>query len=369
MVGLIDLVQTLTTPHPLDRYLELVRPTLTVRDMRAEITEVRRSTPGSVTLTLRPTRQWQGHRAGQYVQIGVLINGVKHTRCYSPIDPQGRRDRQLRLTIRAHEHGLVSRYLHSRAAPGMVVDLAPAAGVFTLPDPLPEQILLISGGSGITPVLSMLQTLAARDYAGKLVFLHYAKSPEQVPHRAELDAIAQRHPNFRIALCYPSLDLAEQLDGAPWICAAPLVSGYFDYDQLERVAPWFAKAETFVCGPPSLMAAVRTVYEAEELENRLHTEEFVVTTTPVDPAEVSGATTFSASGVRADNAGTSLLEQAESAGLTPEYGCRMGICFSCTAVKRSGCTRDLRSGELHNDPDQSIQLCVSAAVGDVDIEI
>ncbi|MCM6778904.1 ferredoxin reductase [Nocardia sp. CDC159] len=368
MVGLIDLVQTLTTPHPLDRYLELVRPTLTVRDLRAEITEVRRSTPGSVTLTLRPNRQWTGHRAGQYVQVGVLINGVKHTRCYSPIDPQGR-DRRLRLTVRAHEGGLVSQYLYRAAEPGMVVDLTPAAGSFALPAPRPEKILLISGGSGITPVLSMLQTLAAENYPGKLVFLHYAKAPERVPHRAELDAIAQRHINFRIALVYPSLELAEQLDGAPWVDAAPLAGGYFDYDQLERIAPWFAQAETFVCGPAALMSAVRTVFEAEELENRLHTEEFTLTTAPVDPAEVTGATTFSASGVRADNTGASLLEQAEDAGLTPEYGCRMGICFSCTAVKRSGCTRDLRSGELHNDPDQPIQLCVSAAVGDVDIEI
>ncbi|MFI5778823.1 ferredoxin reductase [Nocardia sp. NPDC051570] len=350
MVGLIDLVQTLTSPHPLDRYLELVRPTLTLRDLRAEITDVRRSTPGSVTLTLRPNRQWAGHRAGQYVQIGVLINGVKHTRCYSPTDPQGR-DRRLRLTVRAHPDGLVSQHLYRHAQPGMVVDLAPAGGSFTLPEPRPDKILLISGGSGITPVLSMLQTLAAEGYPGEVVFLHYAKSPEQVPHRAELDAIAQRHNNFRIALYCPSQ------------------YGYFDFDQLERIAPWFADAQTFVCGPSSLMTAVRTVFEAEDLGDRVHSEEFTLTTMPVDPAEVSGATTFSASGVRADNSGTSLLEQAENSGLTPEYGCRMGICFSCTAVKRSGCTRDLRTGDLHNDPDQPIQLCISAAVGDVDIEI
>ncbi|MBF6333092.1 ferredoxin reductase [Nocardia transvalensis] len=368
-MGLIDLVQTLTTPHPLDRYLELVRPTLTVRDMRAEITHVRRTTPGSVTLTLRPTRQWTGHRAGQFVQIGVLINGVKHTRCYSPVNAQSRRDRHLQLTVKAHPDGLVSQYLYRNAHPGMVVDLAPASGAFALPDPRPDKIVLISGGSGITPVLSMLRTLAEEDYPGKVVFLHYAKSPEVVPHRAELDAIAQRHTNFRIALCYPSLDLAEQLDGAPWSCAAPQVGGYFDYDQLERIAPWFADAQTFVCGPPALMAAVRTVFEAEQLESRLHTEEFTIASTPLEVADAEGATTFSASGVRADNTGTSLLEQAESVGLTPEYGCRMGICFTCTSIKRSGCTRNLRTGELDSDPDQPIQLCINAAVGDVDIEI
>jgi ferredoxin-NADP reductase len=365
---MLNLVQALTTPHALDRYLELVRPTLTVRDLRAEIIEVHRGTRGSITLTLRPTRQWRGHRAGQYVQIGVLINGVKHTRCYSPIDPQGT-ERGLRLTIKAHPNGLVSQYLHRHAAPGMVVDLAPAAGIFTLPDPRPDRIVLISGGSGITPVLSMLRTLDAERHRGPVVFLHYAQSPDAVPHRADLAAIAQRHTNFRIVLCYPELGRSELLDGAPWNCAGSPASGRFGYDQLERIAPWFATAETYVCGPPPLMAAVRTVYQAEQLDDRLHSEEFTVTAAPLDPNEITGATTFSASATTAPNTGAPLLEQAESAGLTPEYGCRMGICFSCTSIKRSGCTRNLRTGELDSDPDQPIQLCINAAVGDVDIDI
>ncbi|MBY8858162.1 ferredoxin reductase [Nocardia sp. CA2R105] len=369
MAGLVDLVQTLTTPHALDRYLELVRPTLTVRDMRAEIITVRRDTPGSVTLTLRPTRQWRGHLAGQYVQIGVLIGGVKHTRCYSPIDVEAGSQRRLRLTVKAHPEGLVSQYLHRHAAPGMVVDLAPAAGVFTLPRVRPDKIVLISGGSGITPVLSMLRTLDAEGYRGPVAFLHYAQSPEAVPHRAELDAIAARRTNFRIALCYPELDLSEVLHGAPWSCAANPVAGFFDHEQLERVAPWFATAETYVCGPAPLMHSVREVFRGEQLEHRLHSEEFTLTAAPVDPQQVTGTTTFSASGTEARNTGETLLDQAESAGLTPEYGCRMGICFSCTSIKRSGCTRNLRTGELDSDPDQPIQLCINAAVGDVDIDI
>ncbi|MBF6211886.1 ferredoxin reductase [Nocardia puris] len=352
MVDLIDLVQTLTTPHPLDRYLELVRPTLTVRQTRAEITHVRRSAPGSVTLTLRPNRRWRGHVAGQYVQLGVVIDGVRHTRCYSPVNPEGRRDRHIQLTVKAHPGGLVSQYLYEHATPGTVVDLSPAEGVFRLPAPRPEKVLLISGGSGITPVLSMMRTLADEGYPGQLTFLHYARSPEAVPHRAEIDAIAARHPNFRIEMRYP-----EQGHGP------------FGYDELERVAPWYAEAQTFMCGPPPMMEAVRKVFEAEDLGERLHSEEFTLSVAPVDASEVTGATTFSASGVTSENAGASLLEQAEAAGLNPEYGCRMGICFSCTAVRRTGCTRNLRTGELDSDPDQPIQLCVSAAVGDVDIEI
>ncbi|GAB4583936.1 ferredoxin reductase [Nocardia sp. IFM 10818] len=353
MVGLIDLVEKLTTPHPLDRYLELVRPTLTLRQMRAEITHVRRSAVGSVTLTLRPTRQWTGHLAGQYVQIGVVIDGIRHTRCYSPVNAQARRDRHIELTIKAHPQGLVSNYLHANAIPGMVVDLAPASGVFHLPEERPDRIVLISGGSGITPVLSMLRTLATERYQGRVLFLHYNRSPEWVPHRTELEAIAMQHTNFRIEFRYPEL----QRDP------------HFGYDELEQLAPWFHLAQTYLCGPPGLMKAVRTVYEAEQLADRLHSEEFTLAAAPADPATAEGTISFSGSGKSLENTGASLLEQAEAAGLSPAYGCRMGICFTCTAVKKSGCTRNLRTGELDADPDQPIQLCINAPVGDVDLAI
>ncbi|MFD6393864.1 ferredoxin reductase [Nocardia sp. NPDC060259] len=363
MVGLIDLVQTLTTPHPLDRYLELVSPALTARELRAEVTHVSHAVPGSVTLTLRASRQWRGHTAGQYVQIGVSINGVRHTRCYSPIDPESRGDRFIQLTVKAHPGGLVSNYLHDNAKPGMVVDLAPAAGVFALPGQRPDRVLLISGGSGITPVLSMVRTLDAEGFTGEVTFLHYARQSEMVPHRAELTAIANRRPNFRVEYRYP-VEPGAVVNGE-----TSTGSGFFDYDELERVAPWFADAQTFVCGPPPLMRAVRTIFEAEGLADRVHSEEFTLTTVPADPAEATGTITFSGSDVAADNSGASLLEQAESAGLTPEYGCRMGICFSCTATKVSGCTRNLRTGELDADPDKQIQICVNTAVGDVDIAL
>lgn len=363
MVGLIDLVQTMTTPHSLDRYLELISPTLTARELKAEVTHVSRAVPGSVTLTLRATRQWRGHAAGQYVQIGVVIDGVRHTRCYSPIDPESTGNRFLQITVKAHPGGLVSNHLHDHAKPGMVVTLAQAAGVFHLPPRRPGRVLLISGGSGITPVLSMLRTLDAEGFPGEVTFLHYARQPEMVPHRAELAAIAARHPNFRVEFRYP-VEPGTVVGGA-----ASTGSGFFDYAELEAVAPWFAAAQTYVCGPAPLMRAVREIFDAEGLGDRVHSEEFTLTTIPADPAEATGTVSFSASGVAADNTGATLLDQAEAAGLTPEYGCRMGICFSCTATKISGCTRNVRTGELDAEPGKPIQICVSAPVGDVDLDI
>jgi len=352
MVNLINLMQHLTTPHPLDRYLELAGPMLTARELRARVARVDRSVPGSLKLTLRPTRQWSGFLAGQFVQLGVVIDGVRHTRCYSPVNAQHEQERRIDLTIRVHEQGLVSQYLYRNAEQGMVLDLVPASGVFHLPRQRPEKVLLISGGSGITPVLAMLRTLAAEQHRGQVVFLHYAKSAEVVPHHEELAAIAADHPNVTLEMRYSDRD-----------------GTHFDHSELARTAPWFADAETYLCGPAALRESAHEVFEAEGVSDRLHTEEFTGSMPPLSTADITGQTTFSSSGIAAENTGTSLLEQAEDAGLSPAFGCRMGICFSCTAVRRTGHTRDMRTGEINADPDQPIQLCVNAAVGDADIEI
>jgi ferredoxin-NADP reductase len=152
-------VESVITPHGFDRYLELVHPMLTLRELRGVVTGVRHTTADSVTLTLRPTRQWRGFEAGQYVQVAVDIDGVRRTRCYSPSSSQHRADGRIELTVKAHADGTVSRWLCGNARPGLVVGLSQADGSFRLPARRPERLLLISAGSGITPVLSMLRTV------------------------------------------------------------------------------------------------------------------------------------------------------------------------------------------------------------------
>ncbi|MFE3291259.1 ferredoxin reductase [Rhodococcus sp. NPDC059234] len=345
----------MATPHQLDRYLELVNPMATVRDLRAEVTEVRRTTADTVTLTVRPTRQWAGFAAGQFVQVGVVVDGVRHTRCYSPACSQHRDDGCIELTVKAHPQGLVSRHLRRHAEVGLVVSLSQADGVFRLPAERPEKILLISGGSGITPVMSMLRTLLDEGYAGEVTFLHYADTESEVAYRGELADLASRHDNLRLLLAYTHSE-----DGD--------LHGFFGRDHMDAAAPWHAEGQTYLCGPPGLMRSVREHFDALGLGDRLHVEEFAPALAAA-AGEATGEVSFTAAGVTVENSGASLLEQAESAGLAPDFGCRMGICFTCTAVKTSGCTRNLRTGELDSDPDQPIQLCVSAPVGDVCLDV
>ncbi|MEO6794964.1 MAG: FAD-binding oxidoreductase, partial [Mycobacterium sp.] len=182
-----SLLDLLTGPHGVDRYTELVSPTWTRNDARARVVAVRRATPRSVTLLLEPNDAFGGFKAGQHVNLTVDIDGRRRTRCYSPASAEGQR--LIELTIGRHEDGLVSEHLYRNARPGMVVGLEKAGGDFVLPAIRPRRILLVSGGSGITPVMSMLRTLVAERYAGRVAFIHYARSREEACYRDELAAM------------------------------------------------------------------------------------------------------------------------------------------------------------------------------------
>jgi ferredoxin-NADP reductase len=347
-------MEALATPHGVDRYLELVHPMLTVRELRSVVTDVRHTTADSVTLTLRPTRQWRGFKAGQFVQVAVDIDGVRRTRCYSPSCSEHRTDGRIEITVKAHRDGLVSQWLHANARPGLVLGLSQADGTFMLPDARPDRVLLISGGSGITPVLSMLRTLLDEGHTGEIVFLHYAFTQADVAQLSELRQLAAAHDNVRLVLAY-----TRQADGGD-------LHGRFEETHLAEIAPWYADAHTYLCGPPGLMATIRTHYAAKGIEEQLHTEQFTPVVAPAE-GDASGQVRFGDTVV--ENSGATLLEQAEAAGLSPEYGCRMGICFTCTKVKTSGCTRNVLTGDIDSDSDTEVQLCISAPVGDVEIAI
>lgn len=343
------LLSAALTPHAVDRYLELVDPMITWEEARAKVVRVQRRTPRSVTLTLRVTRQFTGFRAGQFVQLGIVIDGVRQVRCFSPACADSAKD-IIELTITRRPGGLVSNHLYKHAAVGDVYTITPAAGTFTLPDPRPTRITLIAGGSGITPVISMARTLIGNGYPGSLAILYYAPSVADNPYARELAALSE----------VPSVTVHTEYTRTG--------GTHFSAEQLDSVAPWHAEGLTFLCGPDSLHDAVSALYADRGIEDRLRTEAFALAPTGTD-GEAGGVLSFAKSGISMENDGRPILDQAESAGLTPEFGCRMGICFSCTAVKTAGCTRNLRTGDENEDPDQHVQLCITAPVGDVSIDL
>jgi ferredoxin-NADP reductase len=349
------LLEALAAPHGVDRYLELIRPAWSLHEARAAVVEVRRQTADSVTLTLRPNENWQGFSTGQFVRMTVEIGGVRHSRCYSPACSEHARD-HIEITVKAHPAGLVSGFLNRAARPGMVVGLSVADGDFVLPAERPAHLLLISGGSGITPVMSMLRTLCEEGHAGAVTFIHYARTPAHVPYGPELAEIAAGHPNVRIALAY-----TRQGNGA--------LAGHLSREHLNAVAPHAAHAPAYVCGPPALIESARRIWAEDAIEQLLHVESFLPPSLALPSDSAEGSVHFTRTRELVPNSGRSLLEQAERAGLSPQFGCRMGICHTCTCRKTAGSVRNLKTGDVSSAEEEDIQICVSVPVGDVELDL
>jgi len=352
----LRVADAVATPYGVDRYVELVRPSWSSTEVRAKVMAVARTTPRSVTITLRPNGNWEGFRAGQYTQLTVEIDGVRHTRCYSMANCAAAGDGLIELSITAHPHGRVSQHLRRLAEKGQTVGLTSAQGTFTLPETEPDSLLLVSGGSGITPVMSMLRTRCALGWEKPLTFVHYALTQADMLYADELGELARTAPGVRLVRIFTDEPGRGDLDG------------FLSRQQLDRAAPQWAEAEAFVCGPTSLMDCARDIFTRQGRGDHLHTESFILA--PFDPADpVDGTVRFGVSEIGLASDGTPLLLQAEAAGLAPLSGCRMGICHTCTRQLCAGTVRDAVTGELTTGPNANIRICVSVPVGDVEIDL
>ncbi|MCB1039395.1 MAG: ferredoxin reductase [Acidimicrobiales bacterium] len=351
-----DLVDRLCAPHGVDRFLDLVDPRWPVHEVRAEIVGVERQTPGTVTVTLQPNDAWQGFRAGQHVVVGVEIDGVVHERCFSLAGAPGRPDGRLELTVKANPAGRVSAHLVAHARRGQVLRLSQAQGAFVLPEPQARSrhLALISGGSGITPVLSMLRALVDEAHDGPVTFVHYGFTLDDVCYLAELRQLVDALPRGRLLLGCTDRPGEGDLDG------------FFGAEHLAAIADDPAELDVYLCGPAPLMDAVVERFDAIGLADRVHLERFAPLPTAIEVGD--GSLAFTRSGVSSPSVGT-VLETAEAAGLTPRFGCRRGICGTCTSTKSSGVVRDVVTGVESSADAGPIRLCTSVARGPVAVDL
>lgn len=348
---LADFAGLVATPLVPSHYIALVRPLAATHTRNARIEEVRYETADTRTLVLRPGRGWRPHRPGQHVRIGLAIDGRIATRTYSISSPPDRRDGCITITVKAHPGGRVSQALVRDAVPGQYVSIGLPEGDFVLPDPAPPRIAFITGGSGITPVASMVRTLALRSAMPDVVHLHYAKHDRDVIFGDELRALAAEHPSYRFVTRYTQDDPRR-----------------FSREQLDALIPDWRDREAWACGPQSLLDTAAACYAVEG--RTLHVERFTAALAPVPADAVGGRVRFAATNteVRSDGR-TPLLRVAEDAGVNAPHGCRMGICHSCDTTLLRGCVRDLRTGERIDEPGTRVQVCVCAAAGDVELAL
>lgn len=333
-----------TTPLLPSDYLDLASPLRAGADLRGRIEAVHPETGDAATVVIKPGRGWRGHRAGQYVGIGVDVDGVRLWRTYSITSPTDRPDGRVTITVKAIPDGKVSNHLIRRAKPGTLIQLEQAAGDFVLPQAKPAKVLYLTAGSGITPVMGMLRDTECDD----AVMVHSAPRPHDVIFRSELHDLVARK-KLRLTEVHTDTD------------------GRLDIARLDELVPDWAERETWACGPAGLLDSAEKRWAEHGVRERLHIERFrpsVVVTGD------GGEVTFSSTGKTVDADGaTPLLDVGEAAGVLMPSGCRMGICFGCVTPLKAGAVRDLRTGEITEaEPGVLIQTCVSAAAGPCDIE-
>ncbi|MGD8862421.1 MAG: ferredoxin reductase [Myxococcales bacterium] len=349
------LLRTLAYPQSPDDFLQALHPGWALERVVARVEAVRRETPETTSLYLRPSRNWRPHHAGQHVLLTVTLHGVQHTRCFS-LSAAPRDGALLRLTIKAHPGGRVSGWARDLAKAGDRVEISQARGDFVLPDPAPDRLLFLSGGSGMTPLLSMAQSLAEAGYAGSLRWIH----------SEDADVALEDEMRSACAAVGGDFDLHRTAgqDAAGLLRAAHIAA---------RV-PDFRQRQLFVCGPRGLMDMARDLYAEHDLAGQVHHEDFQPRRAPISTLRAAGdeaprlMLARSRKSVRAAP-GLSLLELAEEAGLHPPHGCRRGICHTCKCKKHSGTVRNEVTGAESDASDEEIRLCIHTPIDDVTLDL
>ena len=333
------ILRRFTTPLLPDDYTMLVNPLWSRRELRGKIVSVERFPDDTIHLAIRPG--WGvpvDFQAGQYIGIGLRVDGRYTWRSYSLTNTPDTSDGLFSITIRAVEKGKLSNHLIGTARPGINVRLAAPAGDFYLTDPLPEKLLFVTAGSGVTPVIAMLRSLEEKRQSTDIKVIHSVRNADDVIFG---DVLADYDAHIQVT--------SEQGRVSPAV--------------LEELVPDYAERVVYACGPATMLDELETWASDNDMEIRV--ERFTLDRA----SDAKGGTiTFARANVEttADGA-TTILEAGEQAGVQMPFGCRMGICQTCVRELVDGHVHDLRTGDT-KEPGSRIRTCVGVAAGDVVID-
>jgi len=347
----LDAVRSLFTPLLPDDYLELINPLWSTRELRGRVERIEREAGDAITITIRPGYDWEGHEPGQYLRIGVIVDGIFHWRAYSLTSEPDAEDGCISVTPKLVEEGKVTPFLVRKIQPGAVIRLGGTEGDFKLPDPLPEKLLFISAGSGVTPIMSMLRALDRRGELRDAVHLHSARTEREVIFGDRLGDLDARHDGYALRL---------RLTGS---------EGRMKPADLDELCADWRERETFASGPGDMLDALTDHWEAEGILDRLHMERFQPKLGEAEEGE-GGKIRFARSEAEAESDGsTPILVAGEEAGLELPFGCREGICHTCVGKLCKGQVRDLRNGKIYGSEGETVRTCINAPEGDIEIEL
>ena len=307
---------------------------------RAQVKHVQVFAEQSVELIIEPEKTWPVHQAGQHIALTIQTNGRMLTRVFTiASEPQlARQQRQIRLLIRSQEFGAFTSKL-TNLRTGQWLNISEPKGQFVMPNTA-RSLIMLAGGSGITPFIAMLKSLPA-DSKHTITLLYYAK-PNSHWLKDELEQLKQSLCNFD----YHLLERNKDSDATTWLTTN-------------------AHKHWLVCGPAALYKQAAAL--AKQLNTPIGSEHFSAVPAVLATTDKHELTlTHQGKTFTIDNQQT-LLSHLQANKQPVTVGCGMGICHQCQCVKKQGIVRDIRTGELSDSSEQLIQLCISQPVSDVEL--
>lgn len=311
---------------------------------------------------------------GQHLPIRLTIPGQTKplVRCYSLSNGPGQP--HYRLSIKAvpapHNRtdlpaGLASNFINSQLQVGDIIEAKAPSGHFVADQKSTAPMIMLAGGIGITPMVSMLEEAFAKNSKRLMILAYGAVNKSDQAFKAWIDDAAEKHDNFHAIHCY-SAPAATDIQGVDF-----QVAGYVSIDLLKKLLPTI-HCQFYLCGPPPFMGSINQGLAAwGASEDQIFSEAFGPASrkvaTKTDAAPATGTVTFVSSGKSLpwNSDGDAILEIAEQAGIEIDSGCRSGLCGTCATKLLSGAVA--YDDDVECEPGECLP-CIARPQGDVELD-
>jgi len=332
--------------------IQMISKNFTVNRYRAKVMEIRQESKSVYTLRLQVSRFWKCFNAGQFIELIVEKNGTRYSRYFSISSPPElfKSHRVIELTIQKQSNGRITPWLFESTTVGQYLNISAAKGEFYIQNKTKAK-LFIAAGTGITPFRSILAEFCS--YVD-VHLLYYARNSSHLCSH-ELAEINKLYKNIKV-------DFINSND-----------QGRFSLDHLQTYCPDYKKRESYICGPEEMIESIKQLLiENSVKEDCIKYEYFGVKPIKNLKIDTTGTVSFEHSSLKINSKKGSqktLLQLAESKGLNPITGCRMGICHQCICQKRQGVVYNTLTQSFSDTGFEEVQLCVSVPVGNVSINL
>ncbi|KAA8731726.1 iron-sulfur cluster-binding domain-containing protein [Acinetobacter qingfengensis] len=330
-------------------WLQKINPLWSTHEVLGKIVNKKIIAHDMIALTVRCNRNMQYGLPGQHHPIKVEIEGRKYERTYSLTQLNAN---HVQINVKKVPQGIMSHWLCEQSHIGDIIELGTPYGDMTLSQ-LPQQLIMVAAGSGITPMYSMLYNLAQNGQLSniQITLLYWAKQQQDFAFQTEFTQWQEQYTHFNVQyFCTQQTPFDSRIN----------TEHRKKFNNIQQ-------QDVYICGPSGFVNAATQVFSDAK---QLCSEAFSLSPIPVDTeAGVIQITLSKSNQIVTIPKGQPILIGLEQANVKPTHGCRMGICNKCSCKKANGQTKNLNDGSINNEPNQDLRICVNTAQSDLILDL